>query len=98
DFHVTGVQTCALPIYEVKTDYKTAKLDKPLQPKERFFANLSYQTVRNPIGRQWRFDTTLHWQGKQRIPRNGLDPTINPLQNYSRSEERRVGKVCRYRR
>ena len=71
--------------YEVKTDYKTAKLDKPLQPKERFFANLSYQTVRNPIGRQWRFDTTLHWQGKQRIPRNGLDPTINPLENYSPS-------------
>ena len=60
--------------YEVKTDYKTAKLDKPLQPRERFFANLNYQTVRSPIGKQWRFDTTIHWQGKQRLPKNGLDP------------------------
>lgn len=71
--------------YEVKTDYKSAKLDKPLQPKQRFFANLSYQTVRSPIGKQWRFDTTVHWQGKQRLPRNGLDPTMNTHGSYSPS-------------
>ena len=64
--------------YEVKTDYNTAKLDKPLQPRERFFANLNYQTVRSPIGKQWRFDTTIHWQGQQRVPRNGLTPITKP--------------------
>lgn len=71
--------------YEVKTDYKTAKLDKPLQPKQRFFANVNYQTVRSPIGKQWRFDTTIHWQGKQRIPQNGMDQTMNPNGTYSPS-------------
>lgn len=66
--------------YTVKTDYKNGTLDKPLQPEHRFFANLSYQTVRSPIGKQWRFDTTLHWQGIQRLP----DTSLNPI-SYQRS-------------
>ena len=71
--------------YQVKTDYKAAKLDKPLQPKHRFFSNLSYQTVRSPIGKQWRFDTTIHWQGEQRIPRSNLDLFTNSFGTYSPS-------------
>lgn len=71
--------------YQVKADYKTGKQDKPLQPKQRFFANVSYQTVRSPIGRQWRFDSTIHWQSKQRIPRSDLDPFTSSSGSYSSS-------------
>lgn len=71
--------------YAVKTDYKRGKLQKPLQPEDRFFANMSYQTVRSPIGKQWRFDTTLHWQGAQRLPDTRSNPKAYRRNRYTPS-------------
>src|SRR5690606_40986862 len=59
DFHVTGVQTCALPISEVPADYVTMQLHQ--------------------------------WDAL------GLSLYYGPNASATRSEERRVGKECRYR-
>src|SRR5690606_27231408 len=69
--------------YDVKIDYQSGSLQKPLQPKHRFFTNISYETPRKFRTSQWRMDFTWHWTGEQRLP----DTTNNPvmLQLPSRS-------------
>jgi outer membrane receptor protein involved in Fe transport len=59
----------AYKLYDVKTDYSysAGKLDNPLIPKDRFFANVSYETKRKDKGAQWKFDTTFNWLGEQRF-------------------------------
>ena len=57
----------AYKYYDVKTDYIDGKLDRPLTPKHRFFANASYETLRKDNGAQWKFDTTFNWLGEQRF-------------------------------
>lgn len=57
----------AYKFYDVKTDYSTGKLDRPLTPKHRVFANVSYETKRKDKGSQWKFDTTFNWLGEQRF-------------------------------
>jgi outer membrane receptor for ferrienterochelin and colicins len=57
----------AYKFYDVKTDYSTGKLDRPLTPKHRIFANVSYETKRKDKGSQWKFDTTFNWLGEQRF-------------------------------
>ncbi|MEH6682164.1 MAG: TonB-dependent receptor [Sediminicola sp.] len=54
--------------YDVKTDYSDGRLQKPLQAKNRFFANVGYITQPNEKGAQWRLDYTLHTIGEQRLP------------------------------
>lgn len=56
----------AYKYYEVKTQYNSGKLDKPLTPKHRIFANLSYETSTKENGSLWKFDTTFNWLGEQR--------------------------------
>lgn len=56
----------AYKYYDVKTDYQTGKLSKPLTPKHRFFANAGYKTeLKNQS--QWKFDATFNWLGEQRF-------------------------------
>ena len=59
----------AYKLYDVKTDYSysAGKLDNPLIPKDRFFANVSYETKRKDKGAQWKFDATFNWLGEQRF-------------------------------
>ena len=59
----------AYKYYDVKTDYSYSygKLDNPLIPKDRVFANVSYETKRKDKGAQWKFDTTFNWLGEQRF-------------------------------
>ena len=59
----------AYKLYDVKTDYSysAGKLDNPLIPKDRFFANASYETKRKDKGAQWKFDATFNWLGEQRF-------------------------------
>jgi len=57
----------AYKFYDVRTDYLSGKLEKPLTPKDRIFANISYETKRKVNGAQWKFDTTFNWLGKQRF-------------------------------
>src|SRR5690606_30486894 len=96
DFHVTGVQTCALPIlvahlnlraaykyYDVQTAYDKGLMQKPLQAKNRLFANLEYTTHETEKGGHWRFDFTWNWLDKQRLPYTGDNSEANRLADYS---------------
>lgn len=64
----------AYKYYDVKTDYRSGRLQKPLQAQHRLFANLAYETPKNLKGSQWRFDYTIHWLGRQRLPDTSSSP------------------------
>lgn len=68
----------AYKFYDVKTQYQTGLLQKPLVARNRFFANLAYETELTDKGSQWRFDYTLHTLGEQRLPSTSSNPA--PLQ------------------
>lgn len=70
----------AYKLYDVKTTYKRGSLQKTLQPKHRFFTNVSYKTKKSKNNSLWKFDYTLQWTGKQRLPN-----TQKKLANYSKS-------------
>ena len=53
--------------YDVKTQYNSGELQKPLTPKYRFFSNVSYETVSNNKGGLWKFDSTYNLTGQQRF-------------------------------
>ncbi|MDW5290171.1 TonB-dependent receptor [Formosa sp. PL04] len=71
--------------YNVKTDYQSGILQKPLQPLHRFFTNISYETLKKYRGSQWRMDFTLHWTGEQRLPNTSTNPLEFQLVPYSNS-------------
>ncbi len=71
--------------YNVKTTYQTGLLQKPLQPRHRFFANLGYNTPLTEKGAQWRFDYTLHTIGRQRLPDTSSSPAEFRLDEFSQS-------------
>ncbi len=75
----------AYKYYDVKTDYQTGLLQKPLQAKHRFFANIGYETTPKESGSQWRFDYTLHTLGEQRLPNTSGNPAQYQLEEYSES-------------
>jgi len=66
----------AYKYFDVSIDYKSGTLQKPIQPQNRFFANLSYETAIAENDMQWRFDVTFNSIGQQRLP-NTLS---NPIQ------------------
>src|SRR5690606_40353012 len=91
DFHVTGVQTCALPIYEGLLEVLAGdaqRLDGG--------CNISMIDFRWPdlFGSPARF---LRGGPPTVFPFVNLDLFENPERIDARSEERRVGKECRYR-
>ena len=64
----------AYKYYEVKTQYNSGKLEKPLTPKHRLFANASYETHKQGIGGHWKFDATYNWLGEQRFSSTSSNP------------------------
>ncbi|MBD0777211.1 TonB-dependent receptor [Maribacter sp. ANRC-HE7] len=74
----------AYKYYDVQTDFRTGRLQKPLQAKHRFFANLGYETTARENGSQWRFDYTLHTLGEQRLPSTESNPEQYRLGDYSK--------------
>ena len=58
--------------YQVKTTFTNGLQQRPLQPENRFFANAEYNNVTEE-GKGWRFDTTYHFVGTQRLPENPRD-------------------------
>ncbi|WP_299099269.1 TonB-dependent receptor [uncultured Winogradskyella sp.] len=58
----------AYKYYDIKTDYNSGKLEKPLIPEHRLFANTSYETEITKNGSQWKFDATYNWLSQQRFP------------------------------
>ncbi|MDV7138143.1 TonB-dependent receptor [Maribacter sp. TH_r10] len=73
----------AYKYYDVQTDYRTGRLQKPLQAKHRFFANLGYETTAKENGSQWRFDYTIHTLGEQRLPDTSVYSEDYQLGDYS---------------
>ena len=50
----------AYKLYDVKTQYQSGKLEKPLTPKHRFFANASYETA-------LRENKTGYWKDRKSV-------------------------------
>ncbi|MFD0964314.1 TonB-dependent receptor [Pseudofulvibacter geojedonensis] len=70
--------------YDVNVDYENGSLSKPLLAKHRVFSNLSYESC--PIkgkGKQWKFDVTWNWIGKQRLPQTQVNPVEYQLPTES---------------
>ena len=72
----------AYKYFDITTDYKTGNLQKPIQPQNRFFANLSYETELT-YEKQWRFDVTFNSIGKQRLPNTTSNLVQYQLPAYS---------------
>ncbi len=64
----------AYKFYDVQTQYNSGKLEKPLTPKHRLFANASYETHLQDNGSQWKFDATFNWMGNQRFSSTSTNP------------------------
>ncbi|WP_430615039.1 TonB-dependent receptor [Flavobacterium sp. JP2137] len=73
----------AYKYYDIQTDFKSGKQERPLQAKHRFFANLEYETALNAQQGQWKFDFTYNWMGKQRLPDTSANRPENRLRPYS---------------
>ena len=65
----------AYKFYDVQTKYNSGKLEKPLTPKHRLFANASYEAhAKDNGGALWKFDATFNWLGKQRFSSTAISP------------------------
>ena len=70
----------AYRLLDVKTDFQSGRLQKPLTAKHRGFMNLAYN-----LHTGWSFDYTLNIVGKKRIPSTTNNPIQYQLANYSDS-------------
>jgi outer membrane receptor for ferrienterochelin and colicins len=82
--HHFNIRT-AYKYYDIQTDYAAGTFDRPLQAKHRFFTNLAYETHVKEGGRQWKFDFTYNWMGKQRLPNTAGNPVAERMGDYSPS-------------
>lgn len=73
----------AYKFYDVQTDYSSGSFQKPLQAKNRFFANLEAETHSGDKGQNWKFDCTFNWIGKQRLPNTLGNPIADQLPAFS---------------
>ena len=73
----------AYKFYDIKTDYNSGKLERPLTPKHRIFANVSYETVAQENGAQWKFDATYNWLGEQRFASTVSSPIQYQLPEFT---------------
>ncbi len=58
----------AYKYYDIQTDYRYERKDKPLQAKHRLFENIAYETHPKAKGQYWKFDFTFNWLGAQTLP------------------------------
>lgn len=75
----------AYKYYDVMTTYGNEKLDKPLTPSHRIFANSSARTSIKENGSHWKFDATYNWLSEQRFPSTVGNPLQYRLPDYSPS-------------
>ncbi|HEU4497045.1 MAG TPA: TonB-dependent receptor [Flavobacterium sp.] len=75
----------AYKYYEIETDYLSGAEQRPLQAKHRFFANIAYETHIAEKGKQWKFDFTYNWLGKQQLPNTASNSVTDRLLGYSPS-------------
>ena len=75
----------AYKYYDISTDYLSGSYQRPLQAKHRFFANIEYETHIKEKGKQWKFDYTFNWLGKQQLPFTSSNPSQDRLPEFSPS-------------
>lgn len=75
----------AYKYYDISTDYISGSYQRPLQAKHRFFGNVEYATHIVEKGKQWKFDFTWNWLGKQQLPNTSTNPQQDRLPNFSPS-------------
>jgi hypothetical protein len=75
----------AYKYYDISTDYLSGSYQRPLQAKHRFFGNVEYATHIVEKGRQWKFDYTWNWLGKQQLPNTSTNPHHDQLPTFSPS-------------
>ncbi|WP_029271797.1 TonB-dependent siderophore receptor [Flavobacterium sp. KJJ] len=74
----------AYKYYDIQTDYLRGTFQRPLQAKHRFLGNLEYETALNN-DKQWKFDYTFNWSGKQQLPYTASNPVEDQFPNFSPS-------------
>lgn len=75
----------AYKYFDISTDYLSGSFQRPLQAKHRVFANLEYETHIAEKGKQWKFDFTWNWLGKQQLPNTDTNAEQDGLGNTSPS-------------
>jgi len=75
----------AYKYYDISTDYLSGSFQRPLQAKHRFFGNLEFETHIKEKGKQWKFDFTWNWLGKQQLPTTASNPVDDRLPEFSPS-------------
>ena len=75
----------AYKYYDIATDYLSGSFQRPLQAKHRFFGNLEYETRIVEKNKQWKFDYTFNWLGKQQLPTTASNPAQDRLPEFSPS-------------
>lgn len=83
DFTTRFKMRSAYKMYDVQTDYLSGTFQRPLQAQNRFFANLEYETLPFLNSKQWRFDFTYNWIGKQQLPTTKTNPTNDQFPEFS---------------
>ncbi|TDW49784.1 outer membrane receptor for ferrienterochelin and colicin [Flavobacterium sp. 270] len=74
----------AYKYYDIQTDYLRGTFQRPLQAKHRFLGNLEYETALND-DKQWKFDYTFNWSGKQQLPYTASNPVEDQFPDFSPS-------------
>ncbi|MFZ4105591.1 TonB-dependent receptor plug domain-containing protein [Flavobacterium sp.] len=75
----------AYKYYDISTDYLSGSFQRPLQAKHRFFGNIEFSTHIVEKGKQWKFDYTLNWLGKQQLPTTFSNASVDRLPEFSPS-------------
>jgi hypothetical protein len=69
----------AYRLFDVKTTYSGELLQKPFIAKNRAFANLAYEI------HGWKFDYTISYSGRKRLPSTQMNPPVYQREDYSPS-------------
>lgn len=80
--HHFNIRT-AYKFYDVQSTYAIGQAERPLQARHRFFTNIGYETHIADKGKQWKFDLTYNWMGKQRLPNTASNPDPYRLKEYT---------------
>jgi hypothetical protein len=75
----------AYKYYDISTDYLSGSYQRPLQAKHRFFGNVEYATHIVEKGKQWKFDFTWNWLGKQQLPNTRSNAAADSFPEFSPS-------------
>ncbi|MBS1974106.1 MAG: TonB-dependent receptor [Bacteroidetes bacterium] len=75
---------------DVQENYHGHMLEKPLIAKHRAFINFAYETKNH-----WKFDYTLQWFSKKRLPSTSSNPPDKQLGDYSPSYFQMNGQITK---